>query len=206
MKSEGACFLCLDFETGGLSPHRDPFSHRLGNPILQYGIILLDDNLELIYSDCELVQPASADSTGEPLMIDDKALAVNNLDSQVCKLEGVEVGTMLDTLEKAVSLADDRPVVLTGSNPGFDLGFWQEAARQEKRKMPKIRRRLLDTYELNVRYLHTELGYTLRNALDNGSLPKFMKILGTHHQAHDALGDCVAVWKCLALHFKGETP
>lgn len=202
MNKDKVGYLLLDMETGGLAPlhnRHDPLIK--GNPILSVGVILLDEDLQLVDWHYSLVKPAYKDSQGEPLRTNDIALQINGLDIKDCVANGQTEADMLFTLEQICTLMDDIPLVLTGSNPSFDRGFWDEAARREGDKVSKlVRRRVLDTYELNVRHLMAT-GHTPRHSLDNSSLAKFMKYLNVEHDAHNALGDCKAVWRCLALHF-----
>ena len=66
MNKDKVGYLLLDFETGGLDPiHDRHYPLVKGNPILSVGVILLDEDLQLIDWHYSLIKPAHKDSQGQ---------------------------------------------------------------------------------------------------------------------------------------------
>jgi DNA polymerase III epsilon subunit-like protein len=200
-----ACLISLDFETGGLLPKYDINTLEHGSPIMSYGYIPIDKNLDIIVDVYEelppynLIQPYETNNILSPLVYKKEALDVNGLSIDECKSKGITIEDFCLKFTNMLNALEDD-VYIVGSNPEFDVGFLKEAYRISHLEYPKcIRRRTIDVYEMNVLHLYN-LHNCIEHALSNASLAKFAR----HKGAHNAFEDALAVYETLLFHLDGN--
>lgn len=88
---------------------------------------------------------------------------------------------MEDALERFLAFAGED--VLLGHHVIFDYSFLKRAAVNQRLSFERMG---LDTLKMARRFLPE---------LESRSLPFLCRHFGIEHQAHDALGDCLATWK-----------
>ncbi len=111
-------FLVFDFETGGLSPNK--------NPITEFAGIWLDgETLEPMYDFQGLVRPYS-----DTLAYEAKAMEINGLSERLCLAEGRPVSDIVGEILSYSTMCNQgkargKKTILVGHNVQFDIGFLQ---------------------------------------------------------------------------------
>lgn len=169
--------LIIDTETGGLDPIRHSIL-SLGATVWEEGHQIAE--IELLIAEDEIIA-------------DDEALAINRIDTQQLKLDGLSPKDAIARLEVFIleHFNDNDQVSIAGHNVGFDVGFLKRLYRLAGRSYKKrFSHRLLDTASI--------MGF-LRIAgmlpIENSGLEAGLKYFGVevHKEVrHSALGDAKA--------------